>query len=237
MTMVKRLSAFETATNYIQTHYPACNAALLAGSVVRGQETETSDLDIVIFDKDLPSAYRSSILFEGWPIELFVHNFSTYKDFFKSDAERARPSLIRMVAEGLPIRDCGMLNGIKEEASAILIEGPVEWTEEVIRTKRYIVTDLLDDFIGARREEGLFIAGALADGIHEFFCRTHNQWIGAGKWIPRALKEVDPDFAEKYFEAFDTYYRTDEKGEIIELTNGLLQPHGGRLFEGYTLGK
>ncbi|MFC4410420.1 nucleotidyltransferase domain-containing protein [Chungangia koreensis] len=235
--MSQRLPAFEAATKFIETRFPNCAAALLCGSVVRGQATETSDLDLVIFDETLLSPYRSSVLFEGWPIEMFVHNLWSYKDFFKSDAERARPSIIRMVAEGVPIRDNGILGGIKEEAAAILVEGPKEWTEEIIRTKRYMLTDLLDDFMGAQREEGIFIAGALAELIHEFFCRTNKRWIGMGKWIPRALKEVDPEFAVHFTKAFDTYYSTDRKESIIELTDLVLQPHGGRLFDGYTLGK
>jgi hypothetical protein len=235
--MAQRLPAIEAATKFIETRFPNCTAALLSGSVVRGQETATSDLDLVVFEENLLSPYRSSVLFEGWPIEMFVHNFWSYKEFFKSDAERARPSLIRMVAEGVSIRDNGFLIGIKEEAAAILIEGPKEWTEETIRTKRYMLTDLLDDFVGAQREEGIFVAGALAELIHEFFCRTNKRWIGMGKWIPRSLKEVDPEFAVKFTRAFDIYYSTNQKESIIELTDFVLQPYGGRLFDGYTLGK
>lgn len=235
--MAHRLPALEAATKFIETRFPNCTAALLSGSVVRGQETSTSDLDIIIFDETLPTPYRSSVLFEGWPIELFVHNHSSYRDFFKSDAARARPSLIRMVAEGIAIRENAILVGIKEEATAILVEGPLEWTEETIRTKRYMISDLLDDFIGAQREEGIFIAGALAEHIHEFFCRTNKRWIGAGKWIPRALREADPEFAVNFTKAFDTYYSTEQKESIIELTDLVLQPYGGRLFDGYTLGK
>ncbi|HER2162506.1 TPA: nucleotidyltransferase domain-containing protein [Streptococcus pyogenes] len=59
-------------------HFPNCQGALLAGSVVRGEATETSDLDIVVFDKNLSSPYRESLIAFSWAIEVFVNNLTSY---------------------------------------------------------------------------------------------------------------------------------------------------------------
>lgn len=80
-----KAQAIEAARQVASTYFPDCHAALLAGSVIRGEATETSDLDIVIFDQRLSSAYRESFIAFGWPIEAFVHNFESYKDFFETD--------------------------------------------------------------------------------------------------------------------------------------------------------
>ena len=69
------------------TSIPNC-VALLGGSVARGEATKTSDLDIVIVDQSLTSCYRESCYSNGWPVEVFVHNFETYKTFFKMDCDR-----------------------------------------------------------------------------------------------------------------------------------------------------
>lgn len=233
-----RLQPVEAAKRFIVEKFPDCQAALLAGSVVRGEGTATSDLDIVVFDDKVESAYRESLIEYGWPIEVFVHNFTSYKAFFKEDCERARPSLPRMVFEGIVLIDSGIVMSIKEEANGLLKKGPGVWSMETIEMKRYMMTDALDDLIGStNRAEELFIANSLADAIHEFVLRTNVQWIGASKWIVRALNQFDKNFAQTFVQAFDAFYKTGHKDGIIALTDEVLKPHGGRLFEGYSMGK
>jgi hypothetical protein len=81
MGAIKKLEALEAAKRFISTYFPDCQGALLAGSVVRGEATDTSDLDIVVFDNSIRSAYRESLIEFGWPIEVFVHNFTSYQHF------------------------------------------------------------------------------------------------------------------------------------------------------------
>lgn len=232
------MDPYKAAELFIMNHFPNCNGALLAGSVVRGQATETSDLDIVIFDSALKSAYRESIVEYGWNIEVFVHNLTSYKDFFKSDCERARPSLPKMVSEGIVIIDRGIIESIKQEAKDLLAKGPDEWPVETIRIKRYFITDALDDFIGCTiRAEEIFIANTLAELVSEFVMRTNRQWIGTSKWIVRALRNYDEKFADQFVFAFDTFYKTGDKNKIIAMVDDILQPYGGRLFHGFSLGK
>jgi predicted nucleotidyltransferase len=56
--MGKKLNPIEAAQRFINERFSSCQGALLAGSVVRGEHTETSDLDIVIFDKNINRSYR-----------------------------------------------------------------------------------------------------------------------------------------------------------------------------------
>jgi hypothetical protein len=228
----------EAANQFIKKYFPNCQGALLAGSVVRGEATETSDLDIVIFDNNLASSYRESLIDFGWAIEVFAHNLISYKQFFDQDVKRARPSLPRMVSEGIVLKDNGIIESIKKEADSILAKGPEEWTTETINTKRYFITDALDDFIGcSSRAEEIFIANTLAELVSEFVLRTNRKWIGASKWVVRALRQHDEKFAVQFVMAFDFYYRTGEKQQIINLVDPVLLPFGGRLFEGFSLGK
>lgn len=228
----------EAAEKFIQKYFSRCNGALLAGSIVRGEATDTSDLDIVIFDEAVPTSYRESFIEFDWPIEVFVHNASSYKPFFESDRERARPSLPRMVSEGIILRDDGIIELIKKEAVVLLKEGPEQWSEETVHIKRYFLTDTLDDFIGcSNRAEEIFIANSLAELLSEFVLRTNRRWIGTSKWTIRSLKAFDEDFTNQFVEAFDTYYTTGDKGRVIYLVEAAMEPFGGRLLEGFSLGK
>ncbi|WP_419185662.1 nucleotidyltransferase domain-containing protein [Ferroacidibacillus organovorans] len=178
-----KMDAIASANQFIEFRFPSCQAALLAGSVVRGEATNTSDLDIVVFDDNISSAYRESLIKYGWAIEVFVHHLQSYRDFFESDCKRARPSLPRMVNEGVVLKDSGIIDAIKSEAKKLFENGPDRWSLETIAMKRYMLSDALDDFIGSSKEdEDLFIANTLADAIHKFFLRTHGQWIGASNW-------------------------------------------------------
>ncbi|WP_050613449.1 nucleotidyltransferase domain-containing protein [Bacillus testis] len=231
-------SARQAACLFVEERFPACDGALLGGSVVRGEGTDRSDLDIIVFEERVPSAYRQSILFKGWPVELFVHNQESYLHFTEQDCKRARPSLPMMVAEGLVLKGEIYLKAFKEDAEDRLAAGPERWSEETIRTKRYFLTDVLDDFKGSMdMGEDLMIAGDLAVKLHEFFLRTNGQWIGESKWIIRALKRFDPAFAQEFVRAFDAFYAQQKKESIIKLVEKVLEPFGGLLFEGYSAGK
>lgn len=233
-----RLKPFEAATQFISQKFPNCQGAVLAGSIVRGEATETSDLDIVVFIQDLTSCYRESLIVDDWPIEVFVHNLTSYKSFFESDSKRARPSLPKMIAEGIVLEDEGILDSIKKEATQLINNGPEVWSIETINIKRYFITDALDDFIGSKnRAEEIFIANTIADLVSEFVLRTNRKWIGTSKWIVRALRNYDEQFTEQFVEAFDLYYKTGDKNKVINIADDVLEPFGGRLFDGFSLGK
>ena len=63
-----RLQPIKAAHQFVNKHFPDCQGALLAGSVIRGQATATSDLDIVIFDTTISSPYRESLTDFGWAV-------------------------------------------------------------------------------------------------------------------------------------------------------------------------
>ncbi|WP_108671353.1 nucleotidyltransferase domain-containing protein [Peribacillus acanthi] len=236
--MKNRPDPIEAAFGFIDKHFPTCQGAILAGSVVRGQATETSDLDIVIFDESLSSSYRVSLIECGWNIELFAHNLSSYRSFFEKDCNEARPCMPRMVSEGKILKDTGVLSEIRKEANDLLDQGPKEWSRETIDMKRYFITDALDDLIGCQiRSEGIFIANKLGELVSEFILRSNRKWIGSSKWVVRSLVHHDKKLANEFVEAFDTFYKTNEIDQIVSFTDKVLEPFGGRLFEGFSLGE
>src|ERR1044071_7301531 len=96
-----RVSPLEAARGVWRERYAGARVIFLAGSVMRGDATETSDLDIVVVFDSLPNAYREAFTFGGWPVEAFVHNPETLRHFFEVNSRRGVPSLMRMVIEGV----------------------------------------------------------------------------------------------------------------------------------------
>lgn len=233
-----RDQAFLDAKKIIEDRYPNCDAALLSGSVVRGEGTETSDLDLVVFDFSIDNGFRESYYALNWPVEAFVHNNESYKKFTEQDLNRARPSLPRMMTEGIPIKGAEHLHPLKRKAAEQLSKGPETWDQNQIDLMRYGMTDTLEDLKGAaNRAEAVFTVNLLADQIHEFYLRVNQQWIGHGKWVVRSLRRYDEGFAKQFTRAFDQFYRTGVKDEIYTLVEDVLDPYGGPLFEGFSMGK
>lgn len=185
-----------------------------------------------------PLLYRESLIEFGWKIELFVHNLTSYRFFFERDCKEARPSMPQMVSEGKILRDTGVLTDIRKEAKALLEQGPEEWSKETMDMKRYFISDALDDLIGSQdRGEVLFIANKLGELVSEFILRSHRKWIGSSKWIVRSLAHHDKELTKEFVEAFDTFYKKNNREQIVCFIDNVLSPYSGRFFEGFSLGK
>jgi hypothetical protein len=233
-----RLNAMEAAKKFISENYFDCRVALLAGSVVRGEETDQSDLDIVIIDDSITTPYRESVIAYQWMIETFVNTSESYQYFFEKDCKRGRPSLPQMCLEGIVLQDDGLAQRIKDEAEQLLMQGPEPWTIKDIDLKRYMITDLLFDLEGSTYEkEDLFIVSSLAIEVHEFILRTNGQWIGTSKWIVRSLRNFNPELCEEFVKVYESFYKSGDKQSFIQFVDRILKPFGGRLFQGFSIGK
>ena len=230
------MNAIEAAQAFLAKHFPECSTAILAGSVMRGEATATSDLDIVIITTREDTPYRESFYEFGWPIEAFVHSATSYREFFFSDIKDATPSLPTMCVEGIILRDSeGLAQSIKKEARMLLEKGPEPLSPKEIIEFRYRITDWLDDFVGSEKlAESYFIANNLAVAATNLILSYHHRWIGHGKWVLRALNKFDPHLAEQLTVALENFYQRSEKEGLINYANQALDLVGGRLFEGYS---
>ena len=106
--------------------YKEAIATFAAGSIVRGEATPFSDLDLVVVYAQLPGAYRESFRFDGYPVEAFVHDPSTLHYFFlEVDRLSGVPALPQMVVEGIEIPGPNeMSRDLKRRAAAVIDAGP-----------------------------------------------------------------------------------------------------------------
>lgn len=222
----------------VEERYPHCLAALLAGSGVRGEATATCDLDVVIVTRSADAPFRESFVAHGWPVEAFVHTRDSLTTFFKTDAERRRPSLPTMCAEGVVIKDNGSAQTIKQEAEALLEAGPTPLTETELRQARYTLSDLLNDFVGATNHlEASFVLAQLLPTLCDFIFDTRGEWRGGSKWSPRKLAKLDPHLLGRLEAGLEAFAKYEERGAFVALADEVLEPFGGRLFDGFSLGK
>ena len=227
----------ETTKAIHTERYPDSEVIFLSGSIIRGESTSTSDLDLVVIFRQLENAYRESFRFGNWPVEAFVHDPETLNYFFQMDRASGVPSLPNMVSEGLEVPGASDFSySMKALARSVLAEGPPRWKEREINNSRYTITDILDDLYEPRsRAEQIASATVLFDQLANHFLRSQQLWAAKGKTIPRRLREVDFEFAIQFEESFQELFSTGNATQVIALAEKVLERSGGRLFEGYKL--
>jgi hypothetical protein len=218
--------------------YAHAEITFLAGSLVRGEGTSASDLDLVVVFKSLPEAYRESFRFGDWPVEAFVHDPQTLAYFFhKVDKPSGVPSLPTMVSEGIEIPQSSEFSrALKAAANSVIAEGPPSWARTDIDSSRYAITGLVDDLREPRsRAEQVATATALYAALSNHFLRKRGMWSAKDKTIPRQLRKVDLSFWEQFDASFNALLERGESAQVIALAEQVLASDGGWLFEGYVL--
>jgi predicted nucleotidyltransferase len=218
----------------VKERFQNADAAFLSGSILSGENTPESDYDFVVVYQQLDCAFRESFIFEGRKIETFNHDLQTLLYFFEK-IDRRIPALASMIDQGLIVKnENGIADRVKALAHQLLILGPDPVLSEEIEDMRYKITDLCDDLkYPASYEESIAIAAKLYPVLADFFLRTRGYWSADGKMIPRAIRQIDPEFALKFNEAFRLLYQSEMTYGVIKLAEELLEDYGGTLFDGY----
>lgn len=235
MKMVTHSPLFVTK-DLLETRYLGATTIFVAGSVVRGEATAHSDLDLVIVYPKIRAAYRESFQHRDWPVEAFIHDPETLNYFFRRvDSQLGRATLAEMIAEGHEIPGASDFSqALKEKARQILQAGPPALSDEEIQDRRYQISELLDDVRDPRTQQELFAAATLIyNELADYYFRTRLSWTGSGKAILKRMKRIDPTFARRFSEAFDLLFVSGQPGRVIELAEEIMAPQGGCLFEGY----
>jgi hypothetical protein len=220
----------------VEAKFPDCQVALCAGSIIRGEGTATSDIDLVVVFSQLEKAWRESFLFDGWPVEAFVHDPSTLSYFFQeSDAKTGIPSLPQMVLEGAVVwGDPAQADTLKLVAQNLIDAGPAALTQEEIRNRIYGITDLVDDLKAPKsRAEAIGIGVRLYDALGDFILRSNRHWSGNGKQLSRALRRQMPESHLVFVEAFEALFTKNDSELVLRLAEKSVAPFGGFIFDGY----
>ncbi|MFK3937435.1 nucleotidyltransferase domain-containing protein [Alkalihalobacillus sp. NPDC078783] len=227
----------QIANSFVNQFFPSSQFAILAGSASRGEETPTSDVDLVIFDENL-LPYRESFAYQGKRIEAFIHNQDSYVAEFDREKEIGRPILGNMIKEGILLKEHESYFSILEAAKKHVSAGPIPLNKAYIQASRYFIGDLVDDFCDAKhKQEALITLNQLSLELPDFILRLNSQWSGRGKGLTRALYEYNKELADAFFSALEAFYHDENKEPFFQFATEIYKPLGGFLFEGFSMGK
>jgi predicted nucleotidyltransferase len=220
----------------LNDRYPGADVIFLAGSLLRGEGTPYSDLDLVVIFERLPHAWRESFIFQGYPVEAFVNDPETFNYFI---SEIGRPSgrspLAHMVAEGVEVPGPTEISRlVKRIACDLIAAGPPKLSDEDERKLRYSITNLIDDIRQPRSREELAASGAeLYGALANYYFRMNGLWSATNKSIPRTFSKADPNLHSRFREGFEELFARGRSDKVILLAEEILNQHGGFLFDGY----
>ena len=213
------------------THATFC---FFGGSHVRQEATEFSDVDLVVVYPHLEYAFRESFLYKGIPFEVFHHDEKTLLYFMDQDAKRGRPSMPQMVKEGIVIPSSTEQSHELKKHAASLLRSPPKLSREDVENQRYAISDIVDDLRAPRsRQEAIASGVQLYPLLANFYLRAHGNWGASGKWIPRVLSRIDPEYAKNFQRAFDQLFQFGIVSVLIAVAEETLSPFGGCFFDGY----
>ncbi len=226
------------AVRLLAERYPGAAFAYACGSLLRGEGTPSSDLDLVVVYRELPNAWRESFECDGLPVEAFVHDPGTLRYFMAEvDCASGCPLMPHMVSTGVEVPGPTDLSAeLKATARELLDAGPSALSDEERLFGRYMLTDALDDLLHARaRAEAAATAAQLYAQVGDTYLRARGRWSGKGKWLPRLLREDDPDYAERFAAAFEAVWRDGDASGVARVAEEALAPIGGlfRFAEGF----
>lgn len=232
-------ASLNLVSRFARSHVPRAAVVLLAGSRARGNADTTADYDVVVLFRDLTDggAWREMVRFEGADVELFAHDLGTLA-YFCEEVERpsGEPGLAVMIREGIPavLKDPDLLERARHTVEEMLEKGPARWDDEVLRARRYAITDLADA-LRSPLEPGkrVGIGSSLYAALAEMALRGNGRWGGGGKGTDRALSAWDQSLQGRFAEAFCGLYTEAKTGEVQQLVDDVLAPFGGRLRAGF----
>lgn len=224
------MDAVRDARALVEELFPDALFAFLGGSLVNGLGTATSDLDVVVVLDGLVRPQRESRRWRDWPVELFTHSQTSLTAYLEQDAERRRPSLLRMCADGVVLvdRSGGRATALQQELRARLAAGPGVPEPAELDRARYVLTDLLDDLSGVTDPgERAFIGWTAVQETAKLALSLAGGWHGGGKWLLRELRAQDPELAAELLAA------REHPAALAAVATRVLDRAGGRLWEGY----
>lgn len=227
-------AALALAETIFSSRYAGASFAFVAGSIMRGQGTYFSDVDLVVVYDHLEAARRESFVIEGVPVEAFVHDVGTLEWFVNEDVSRGRPSILNMIVEGTAIGHApDRAEILRCAVSERLENGPRPLAPADLDALRYEITDALDDLRGDRSQSEMMAIGVmLYPKLVELALRGRGQWNGIGKWAPRLLSAADRPLAQSFEDGFQKLFVSGKADLVIALAESELKPHGGPLFDG-----
>lgn len=231
-------NAIRVAREFVDRRFPDGVAALWFGSSARNDPTASSDLDILIIESRRVVPYHLHFHEADWRFDVMGRSlrFCTKRVLGRNQSWRHRDAdqiLLIACAEGIELKDeRGIIRDLKRKANLVLDKGPLPVTAQEISNYRQQITEALDDFVDAENpREAWFVAYRAVIVTSQFLMGYNRQWSDEDcKWIYRRLRSDHHPLARELLDGLDRYCRTNDRAQLSQPIESILDLAGGRLY-------
>ncbi len=218
----------------LDARFPDALGGLVAGSTARGDDTPSSDLDLIVLLAGRPAPMRRTERVQGRLVEFFVHTEDSFVAFVDRERLLRRSPLLHMCAQGLVIRDDdGRLARLQDLARDRCSTGPAGLTGDELDDRRYRLTALLDDLTDETDPvDRAALAAAVFTDVADLALVSRGHWTGTGRWLTRRLREIDPGLGERLAAGLQAAVHGDVSA-LRSCGDAELDRIGGSLDSGY----
>ena len=203
-------------------------AALIFGSLARGEATDASDMDVkVVTDEDNPCSNINHPVIGGVKLDL---SFSSLPQFRASlDGEIASRERVPILAESLIIFDkTGELTKLCEEAKAVQPRRVTQDEVQFLQFMFYHGNDKAERNVQSDPVTALLVMHVGLNDLLHFHYKIQGRWWVSSKRLLADLRSWDPPLAQ-LVERFVTICDVQAKFQVwSEIIDHILQPLGGR---------
>jgi hypothetical protein len=191
------LSSLKEATSYILERFQPVLGIIVAGSILRGQGDERSDLDtFVIFEGD----YRQRVqkLFNGVRFEIFANPPRRVPMYFLEEQSDGEPSTAHMVATGhILLNRSPVIDTLRQQAQEML-QSPPSYSASFLTMQRYATADAFENALDLRQRDpmmGLSLIASVLPAMLKFHYYKQGKFVPRHKAMLESLRVDAPELA------------------------------------------
>lgn len=190
-------SAIQEAVDYILGRFNPVLGIIVAGSILRGEGDERSDIDtFVIFEGD----YRQRVqkLFKGVRFEIFANPPQRVPQYFQEEQADGGASTAHMIATGhILLNRAPIVDDLRKQAQEVLNEPP-KYSATFLSLERYMAADSFENALDLRERDpamGLTLLGAALARMLAYYFQKQGKYVPRHKDMLAVLREDSPELA------------------------------------------
>jgi predicted nucleotidyltransferase len=211
-------------------------AVFLGGSLALGLVSERSDLDLVVIKSaDVEVRERYVRYVDQVQVQVIAGPPRQFDIWLEKD--RPWGTVIRQMAGGRLLFDrSGLGAHYRSLAQHVVAKGLEPMTPQQIRSRRFLLTELLDDVADCAGDPALarlLMATGLSFVVETAFL-WHRQWTPKGKRALTEIKDLDPVLAQQCHDFLMATDLASQWAAFEAMVARALDPLGGELREPWT---
>ncbi|WP_136468022.1 nucleotidyltransferase domain-containing protein [Flagellimonas onchidii] len=217
--------------DFINDYFPSAKHVILSGSQATNKQSENSDYDIIILEKDIDKFKSERIIYSSRLFDVMVIPIEKIDDIVLLDHKDGHGIFTGMLSKGVVVID-------HDDVASSLISlsrkrfdnGVVKWNMDFLHKLKIQVQDYLDDLEGVSltNDGAYLIILNLVTKYMDFVLYYHGLWKGNSKINYRQLERIEPNFNFKLQEAISKFFCLGDKSLIVETIKQQMYKYGSQ---------